>query len=578
MKTRKSIALLMAPLLGALSLAACTASGPDETNASIDQDWSTADPITIDVFSATANYMGIQGGWFGKVVKDKFNMELNIIAPNVAGGGDTLYNTRVAGGDLGDLIIVGKGQQLDELVEGGLVIDASSYYENMTNVAQYDPAVEKLNEGKDGVYGFPAEVSSLDPTEPADPIDAGTAAYLRWDYYAEAGYPEIDTLEDLLPVLEDMQEAHPKGDNGKPTYALSLFKDWDGNSMMLAKQPGAHLYGYEEVGFVLAKADGSDYQSTIDPDGEYVRGLRFFFEANQRGLVDPESTTQNWDTMATKFEGGQILLSWWPWLGQSKYNTDDNVAEGKGFMMVPIADQKTHAAGASPYGGGLGLVYGIGSNAEDPARIAAFLDWLYSPEGAATTFTGPEGLTWEIVDGEPVLTDFGRKAHLGGGAEVPAEWGGGEYTDGGSALNASNLAFNDVNPDTGLPYNYKAWPSYQETAVNPLTEDWSARMGGVATSMEYLMENDGVLVAPGSGYTKPADDTEIEAIRNQVKAAIVEHSWKMVFAKDEAEFESLLEDLQETAAGMGFEKVLEFDMDVAKAQHEARMATAKEFG
>jgi multiple sugar transport system substrate-binding protein/putative aldouronate transport system substrate-binding protein len=578
MKTRKTMALLMAPLLGALSLAACTPSGPEVTNASIDQDWSAADPITIDVFSVTANYMGIQGGWFGKVIKDKFNMELNIIAPNVAGGGDTLYNTRVAGGELGDLIIVGKGQQLDELVEGGLMIDASPYYENMTNTSQYDPAVEKLNEGKDGVYGFPAEVSSLDPTEPAEPIDVGTGAFLRWDYYAEAGYPEVDTVEDLLPVLEDMQEAHPKADNGKPTYAVSLFKDWDGNSMMMGKQPGAHLYGYEEVGFVLAKADGSEYQSTLDSDSSYVRGLRFFFEANQRGLVDPESTTQNWDTIATKYEGGQVLMSWWPWLGQSKYNTDDNVAEGKGFMMVPIADQKTHASGASPYGGGLGLVYGIGSNAEDPARIAALIDWLYSPEGAATTHTGPEGLTWEIVDGEPVLTDFGRQAHLGGGADVPAEWGGGTYVDGGSAFNASNLAYNDVNPNTGLPYNYKAWPSYQETAANPLTEDWNEHVGGAATSMEYAMENDMVLVAPGSGYTKPADTTEIEAIRNQVKATIVEHSWKMVFAKNEAEFDSLLTKLQDTADGLGLQKVLEVDMANAKAQNDAREAVAADFG
>lgn len=52
--------------------------------------------ITVDVFDAFANYQGIQSGWFAKVVKDKFNMELNIIAPNVAGGGDTLYQTRSA--------------------------------------------------------------------------------------------------------------------------------------------------------------------------------------------------------------------------------------------------------------------------------------------------------------------------------------------------------------------------------------------------------------------------------------------------------------------------------------------------
>ena len=61
------------------------------------------DFITVDVFDGLANYQGIQSGWFAKVVKDKFNMELNIIAPNVSGGGDTMYQTRSAAGELGDL-------------------------------------------------------------------------------------------------------------------------------------------------------------------------------------------------------------------------------------------------------------------------------------------------------------------------------------------------------------------------------------------------------------------------------------------------------------------------------------------
>ena len=43
--------------------------------------------ITVDVYDEFANYQGIQSGWFAKIIKDKFNMELNIIAPNVAGGG-----------------------------------------------------------------------------------------------------------------------------------------------------------------------------------------------------------------------------------------------------------------------------------------------------------------------------------------------------------------------------------------------------------------------------------------------------------------------------------------------------------
>ncbi len=585
MRHKKSIAAVVAPLLGVLSLAACTGSGPTDESAgpvSIDKDWSAEEPITIDVFSATANYMGIQGGWFGKIVKDKFNMELNIIAPNVAGGGDTLYNTRVAGGDLGDLVIVDKGEQMDELVEGGLLLNSSDYYGSMKNAATYDPAVQRLNEGKDGIYGFPTQVSTLKPTEPLEGIDPTFGPFLRWDLYAEAGYPEIGTLEDLLPVLKEMQDKHPKAENGQSAYAISLFKDWDGNMMVMAKQP-ACLYGYDEMGFVLAKADGSDYQSIIDSESQYVRSLRFYFEANQMGLVDPESTTQNYDTLFSKYQNGQVLLSWWPWLGQSAYNTEQNMAEGKGFELVPMQDQQIFTYGAEVYGGKQFL--GIGSGAEDPARIAAFIDWLYSPEGVLSSSSdtmggaGPEGLTWEAgPDGAPVLTDFGKKALLQGGADVPAEWGGGTYKDGISTLNVPVVLPADENPNTGFPYSYKYWPSYQEAVANPLTEDWSATMDGATTTMQYLQEHDQLMVAPGSSYAAPADTSEVEAIRNQVKASIVEYSWKMVFANDEAEFESLLAEMQKTAEGLGYETVLEFDMANAKAQNDARVAVAAELG
>ena len=78
--------------------------------------------IVVDVFDGLANYQGVQSGWFAKLVKDKFNMELNIIAPNVAGGGDTLFETRAAAGDIGDLIICsGESGNLPDMVTAGLV-------------------------------------------------------------------------------------------------------------------------------------------------------------------------------------------------------------------------------------------------------------------------------------------------------------------------------------------------------------------------------------------------------------------------------------------------------------------------
>lgn len=583
MKLRKKVALALVALLAAGSLASCSAGGDSSTQGAIDkfpEKWDKE--ITIDVFDGLANYMGVQQGWFAKIVKDKFNMKLNIIAPNVAGGGDTLYNTRVSAGDLGDLIITDKGQKLDELIEGGLVADAANYYPAMKNLDTYDAAVQHLNDGKDGVYGFPSSLSTLKPSEPSEGLDPTFGAYMRWDYYKELGYPEVGTLEDLLPILQQMQKAHPTADNGQPTYGFSLFKDWDGNMMVTAKQPATY-YGYDEIGFVLAKADGSDYQSILDPEGEYMRNLKLYFDANQLGLVDPESTTQNYDTLFSKMQAGQVLFSWWPWLGQSAFNTDEHMQAGQGFEMVPLGDQDIFSYGAEPYGGK--QVFAIGSKAEDPERIAAFIDWLYSSEGtyansAQTGGTaGPKGLTWDVNDaGEPELTDFGYQQFLGGGATVPEEWGGGSYEDGVSALNISAVLPKQVDTETGYPFSYTFWPTYQAKTANALTQDWSAKMGGATTTMDYLTSNDELLVAPGASYTAPADPSDIEALRNQVKEIIKQYSWQMVFAENEGQFESLRDELISTADGLGYDKVLEFDMDNAKAQNDARVAVVKEFG
>jgi multiple sugar transport system substrate-binding protein/putative aldouronate transport system substrate-binding protein len=564
-------------------LAACGDQGGTGTTEPVDAlPTSFETEQTIDVFSGLSNQMGDQPGWFGKLVDDNFKLTLNIIAPNVAGGGDTLYNTRVSAGDLGDYVLTDVGRKLDELVDGGLLTDFSSLYEVMPNAQRFDAAVQHINEGKDGIYALPTQVSSLKPSQPSEGIEPTFGPYLRWDLYKEIGYPEIGTLEDLLPVLEDMQKAQPTAPNGKKVYALSLFKDWDGNMMNNAKQPACY-YGYDEIGFVYAKADGSDYQSILDSDSLYVRNLKFFFEANQRGLVDPDSTTQNYDTLYSKFQAGQVLFSFWPWQGKSAYNTEDNMAEGKGFMLAPLQDMKVFSYGASAYGAS--QVVSIGSQAEEPERIAAFIDWLYSSAGAYANSAqtqggaGPQGLTWELNDDKkPELTEFGRKALLGGGAEMPEGWGGGTYQDGISWLNTTFVLPVDEDPETGYPYSYQMWETYQDEIANPLTEDWAQKMGGAATDMEYLNAHDILMVGAGSSFVAPTDTSDIETIKNQVKSTIIENSWKMAFAKDEATFDSLLKDMQTTADGLGYQTVLEIDMQNAKDQNAAREAIVKEFG
>jgi len=391
------------------------------------------------------------------------------------------------------------------------------------------------------------------------------------------GAPELNTLEDLLPVLKQMQDMNPTSDSGKKVYGLSLFKDWDGNMMCLAKQP-ACMYGYDENGFQLLSADGKTTQSIIDDNSEYVRSLRFFFKANQMGILDPDSPTQNWDTLFAKYSDGAVLWSPWPWLGQAAYNTVERKAEGKGFMYAPVKDMKIFSYGCKP---GDKYVIAVGSQAQDPQRMVDFIDWLYSPEGimyscAQTSGTcGPEGLTWEMQDGRPVLTEFGKRAFSGDDKlTMPDGWGSGTYKDGISQLNYQAVSTLNINPANGQPYNYTLWPSVLESNVTPLDKSWQDFMGA-QTTLEYLTKNNMFVVAAGNNYIPAAAPAEIDAARNQCKQIIIAESWKMVFAKDEADFNSILKNMQETVKGLGYDEVLAFDQKISEETRAAREAALK---
>ena len=584
MKKKVISILLCAAMLSSLALSGCGGDDAKEkTESSKNSDGTYSEFITVDVFDALANYQGIQSGWFAKVVKDKFNMELNIIAPNVAGGGDTLFQTRSAAGNLGDLVISGTANgRFADMVKAGLLMDMTDLLKDKDVMKNYGDAIDKANEmiEEEGVWGLPSEISNQSPEVSSDGLEPLVAPYVRWDAYKKAGYPEIKTLSDLIPVMKEMQENTPESDSGKQTYAISLFKDWDGNMMVGAKKY-ASLYGYQELGFVMASADGSDIQDITDDDSYYVQSLKFLFEANQEGLVDPESTTQNYDMLSNKYRDGQILTSLWSYQGPSLYNTTEHKEEGKGYMPVLIDDMKPYSNGSFSEGNA-GTIIAIGSQAQDPERMADFIDWLYSPEGIqvseqANGAAGPEGLTWEMKDGKAVLTDFGAEALPSNDVQVPEEWGGGSWKDGVSALNFKAVSVTDTDPNTNEPYMVTMWSSELEKNNTELDIDWQEKAGGAKSTMEYLENTGALAVAPGTSYTQPAESSDITTLRNQCKAEIVDSSWQMVFAKDEAEFNAILKDMQDTVKGLGYEQVLELDMQNAKDQAAARVEAVENY-
>lgn len=573
-KWKTAISLVV---VGALTLCACTSVEERGTNTCPYEEF-----IVVDVFDNQANYQGIQSGWFGELVKEKFNMELNIIAPNVAGGGDTLFETRSAAGNLGDLVLFSADEgMLQDMVTAGLLLDMEPYIEKQ-DVMRFETAIRKLNEDitPEGIYAIPSSVSEKSVLEPSETIEPTYGPYIRWDLYKELGYPEIETLEDLLPVLKQMQELEPKTEDGDKTYGFSFFKDWDGNLMNAIKQPCC-FYGYDESGFVLVKADGSDYQSIIEGNSLYIRILKFFFKANQMGLVDPESLTQSYSDYVEKYTDGQIFFSPWPWAAQPQYNTASNKEQGKGYMMANIEDMQIYSYGCTPDGNAKSVI-AIGAGAKDPQRMADFINWLYSPEGvrangagSITGTGGPEGLCWEYGEDGPVLTEYGKKALFENNVEVPEEYGGGLWTDGKSELNYTAINHGELD-EKGYPYMFQMWDSVQELQETALDKDWRDFMGA-DNAMEYLIQNDKLIVSPGGSYVLEPENTEQTAVRKQCRTVIQKYSWEMVFAESEAEFYELLLQMQKSVKGLGYDAVLALDMANAKAIEAEKKAAVEEY-
>jgi putative aldouronate transport system substrate-binding protein len=541
---------------------------------------SKKETLKLDVFSSTANYAGPQIGWFGKYIKDKFNIEFNIIAPNLQGG-DSKFATQMASGNLGDIVILGYDNKYQNAVKAKLLLDLSK--DDLLNkygkdiVKDYSKTLEKNKDQNkafgleaDKIYGIGNSVSTMPATTPSEGATMTWGPDLRWDLYTKLGKPVINTMEDYLPILKKMQEMEPKSDSGKPTYAFSMWADWDGNLMMNAKQ-FACMQGYDELGFLLISGNEEKYQDFLDPAGFYLRTLKLYYNANKMGLVDPDSISQKFDNANAKMLDGQVLFSWFPWQDNA-YNTTARTSQGKGFAMVPFKEEKMQSYGFAGYGDK--MLVGIGSKAKSPERIMEFINWLYTPEGTMVLNYGPEGLGWELKNGKPYLTEYGKKNVPNNGTEtIPEKFGTGSWKDGVNAFNitGSTVNVNSINPTFNEPYNYQLWQSTLNENVSKLDKDWREAMGAI-TQKDYLVKNKMLAVSPVTLFAPATPDNATQQKLDQIKAIIKQNSWKMIFAKNDAEYDALLNEMTTKAKGLGYDEVNKFYIEQAKKTFEARKA------
>ena len=528
----------------------------------------SGETMLIENFNVAANYQGIQPGWFGQIVKDKFNIEINVIAPQV--GGDALYQTRAAEGNLGDLLILEKTQWQD-CIQTGLIKDISdTVYAG--NLAAFKDQIDNLNGAYEGkIYGIPTEMMDTSPTSVSSE-DIYSSPRLRWDLYNAVGAPDIKDLDGLIDTLKAMMDYAPTNDAGDPCYGMSLWPDWDGGDAMLGIANVVQLttwYGEKIKQSVILKPDGTFIPLT-DKAGSYYKILQFLNHAQLAGIVDPDSPTQNWDSACAKMSAGQVYLEWYSW--QSGFWSVGHMQDGKAHRVIPIEDQIYYADADAYYGSG--RVWAIGAGVDDAkyAKIMEFIEWYTSPEGLMLQHDGIEGFNY--VKGDDGRLYVQNETALAENLPVPAEYGGAGYNDGFNKINQWIIGSNCTNPLTGEPYNATMWATYKEATDTQMVKDWRAKYGA-ENPVDWMIKNDKIVVSPNISVPLPSDSEDISVIRNQCNQCVIDASWKMIYAKDDAEFDDMWDEMTTELNGLGFQDLMAWDKNVYTIELEAKQAVAK---
>ncbi len=528
------------------------------------------DELTIEVYDVAANYEGDQIGWFAKVLKDKFNIVLNIISPQVAG--DAIYQTRASAGNLGDIVLLERSDFAD-CVANKLVRDITDSIGDYPNLMNFKEQIDVYNNGIPGnngnlTYGIPVQMTNSSPTSYSQDF-IYSSPLLRWDQYSELGCPDIADLDGLIDVLAKIQEKHPTNADGDPAYALSLWPDWDNGDDMMGIANVVQLttwYGEKLKDSAILKPDGTFIPAT-DKSGSYYKMLKFLNKAYLKGIVDPDSGTQNWDSVCAKISAGRVYLLWYSW-ETGFWNTTDRLATGTGFIFTPVKDQTYYADSDTYYGSG--RIIGVGSGVDEKKykRIMDFLDWYASPEGAMYQHNGLEGFNYEVKDGRYYLINDNA---LMDNLPVPEKFGGGGYKDGFNAINQWIIDATSLNPITNEQYDTKYWSTYKEATMTQMKKDWQAKFNATEP-VDWMKKNNKLLVSPNVSVTLPSDTSDIAVIRSQCYDAFTDYSWQMVFAKDDTEFDSLWDEMTEQMKGFDYDTLYAFDTAKWQIQVDAKNA------
>ena len=580
---KRILAMLLAAVMTA-SLAGCekggeTAAGTAENDNGGQEAAGQDEVVTLKMYIRNqSKYTGLQEDPVAKYIEEKLGIRIELTVDSSLGNTtaqtstfNELLATKLASNDLDDIMDFGSPSgnpeilnNLNRAVEAGMIIPLDDLVAEYTENLSTDPRLTIRNDYRrehmynDGKFYSVGGWGGMG----LDQLP-GAANWVRWDLYKEMGYPDVETDEDYLEMLKEMQDSYPETPGGEKVYAIGgAFADPQGMGDGFVNRDYPLSKGYEPLegnyAVYLNHATKQVEAPLQDPDSFFWNGVKLYYKANQMGILDPGAVTMSSAEYTEKINKGAYLSAVNGWQVMNKEAILDGLGmKDAGYMpMRPLEDVVSLSVYWESVVGG--NEFAITSKCKYPEKAIQFLDWCMSEEGSRMITQGAEGMAYTMDGDVPSVTQQYLDDNAGGTVDMAETYGKWKY--------AGINAFQHIDVDSNGYYiqpeqipnvdNYSAVKKdalsfYGTESFTDYFTQYKNRAGEKLPNVIWSTYTSGI----GS---KPDDIKQKYA---QINEYMYKQIFKMIYAKDDAEYEALQNEAMEKVGELGVRDVVKWYQD-----------------
>lgn len=472
----------------ALAVTGCSANNGGNTPAesgSSGQNGGSAGPTEITLF-VDATWYPYQD-WTGPI-PEAITAATGIRPKISVATDDKQLSLMVSSGDLPDLVLTPNWQLMSD---DNLSHPWNDLIPDYAPEMAFDPIKQLVNTAKDGNYytvrnDFSTE-AEWQAAPHAFPITPGLQ--VRQDLMEEMGNPSIQSLDDLVGVLQQVKSDYPD------MTPLVINPNW--THPFFSAQYGASTSGFveqdDELAYYLRQP-------------ELMQSYLFINRLYREGYVTSENFAYKNEIQTQEMmTGGKGFAYTWTSQGADRLNA---AVGGSDMRFAELAEPLSPEAKILSSGNGYFGFYVTKSN-KNLEQTMKFLSYLYSEEGWQTAQWGIEDEHWEMhEEGYPVFNydnnDEKKMKELG-----VYWWGVPTETGVGMALSA----YNPGSETTRVGENYRDIVEYNP-ALGMVTPENDSDEQIIRTNIENMLRNEVTKI-----YLAPTEEEALKAYEEIIAKA-----------------------------------------------------------